>query len=104
MASALLSTGLLQANTGKFGLFAQQAHILKTTGTNGIGIFLVLHKEWQMFGDQRSGGVIPVIRMIVGDDNGIHIDKLIDRQRQLDQRIAQLAIGGALKAGEGTFC
>jgi len=41
--------------------------------------------------------------MVVGDDNGIHIDQLIDRQRQLDQRIAQLAVGGAFKAGEGTF-
>ncbi|MNV06743.1 hypothetical protein D3C71_971420 [compost metagenome] len=101
--AAVLATGLLQVYTGKFGLLAQQADILKATGTNGIGIFLMLYKERQMLGDQRSGGIIPVVRMIVGDNNGIHIDKLIDRQRQLDQWIAQLAVGGALKAGEGTL-
>ena len=51
LVAAVLATGLLQANAGKLGLVAQQPHILKATGTNGIGIFLVLHQERQMFGD-----------------------------------------------------
>ena len=32
---------------------------------------LMLYKERQMFGDQRSGSIIPVVRMIVGDNNSI---------------------------------
>ncbi len=51
LVAAVLATGLLQANASKLGLVAQQAHILKAAGTNGIGIFLVLYQEWQMLGD-----------------------------------------------------
>lgn len=58
---AVLPLGLLQADTGKFDLLAQQAHIFEATGTYGVGIFLMLHKQRQMLGDLLLSDLVPVV-------------------------------------------
>lgn len=73
---AVLPLGLLQADTGKFDLLAQQAHIFEATGTYGVGIFLMLHKQRQMFGELLLSDRVPVVQVIVGDDHRIHIENL----------------------------
>ncbi|MNT18788.1 hypothetical protein D3C72_1540050 [compost metagenome] len=73
---AVLPLGLVQADAGKFGLLAQQAHILEAAGADAVGILLVLYKQREMLGQQLLRGRVPVIQVIVGDYHRIHIEDL----------------------------
>ena len=51
-------------------------------------------------GQHACGMVVPVIRMDVRQEDGIHSQKFFDRHRQIDRWIADVAIGRATKAGK----
>ncbi|CFP64878.1 Uncharacterised protein [Bordetella pertussis] len=101
---AVLAAGPAESDAAEVSLIGQDADIGEPLRADGDCIGLVLDEQRDILGEQLLRGVVPVIQVRMGHDDGVDVcQDVLDGEGQVNQRVAQGAAVGVLEAGIGAF-
>src|SRR3546814_8976398 len=83
-------------------LAVKDAHVGETLSADQRSVRFVLHEQAHAGGDVPVLAAVPVIEVGMAHDDRVDaFEDIGDRHRQLDQRVAQLAVEGPFETGIG---
>lgn len=100
---AVLARRPAQGDAFKLSRVGEKADISKPRGRHELRVCAVLHEHGQVFGKQRLGRLIPVVKVRVRHDDRVYSGQFLQWHHEPHGGVAEVTVGGALKAGVGTL-